>query len=120
LKDVALMKDFGAVIVFTDKAETARVWVEQLQPLLGDTPLLIVASAQASPLIHPYYQSGQVDGLVSGMAGGLIYESILGAEGDAGRNYTSLQLLSVLMAGLIVIGGFITLVKPKLNRGVRK
>ncbi len=120
LSNVKIMKDFGAVIVVTDKAETARVWVEQLQPLLGDTPLLIIASAQASPLVHPYYQSGQVDGLVSGMAGGLFYERIVGFEGDASRNYTSLQLLSVLMAALIVIGGFVTLVKPKLSGRARK
>jgi hypothetical protein len=120
LKSILLMKDFGAIIVLTDKAETARIWVEQLQTILGDTPLLIISSAQAAPLVHPYYQSGQVDGVVSGLANGLIYERILGSTGAASRNNTSLQMLSVLMAGLIMAGGFVSLVKPKMSKGKGK
>ena len=120
LKNVQGMADFGAIIVITDKAETARVWIEQLQPILGDTPLLMVTSAQASPLIQPYYQSGQVNGMVSGLAGGLIYERIMGASGEAGRNHTSLQLLSILMAALVLIGGFVSLVKPNSPGGKRQ
>ena len=117
LKNIQNMADFGAIIVITDKAETARVWIEQLQPTLGGTPLLMVTSAQASPLIQPYYQSGQVSGIVSGMAGGLVYERIMGSTGEAGRNQTSLQLLSVLMAVLVLSGGFISLVKPDSTGG---
>jgi len=120
LKNIQNMADFGAIIVITDKAETARVWIEQLQPTLNGTPLLMVTSAQASPLIQPYYQSGQVSGIVSGMAGGLVYERIMGSTGEAGRNHTSLQLLSVLMAALVLGGGFISLVKPDSTGGKRQ
>jgi hypothetical protein len=120
LKGIQNMADFGAIIVITDKAETARVWIEQLQPTLGDTPLLMVTSAQASPLIQPYYQSGQVSGMVSGLSGGLVYERIMGSTGEAGRNHTSLQLLSVLMAALVLGGGFISLVKPGSSGGKRQ
>ena len=120
LKSITVMKDFGAIIVLTDKAETARIWVEQLSDSLGDTPLLIISSAQAAPLIHPYYESGQVDGVVSGLANGLIYERILGSTGAASRNNSTLQILSVLMAGLILAGGFVSLVKPKMSKGKGK
>ncbi len=120
LKNVAHMKDFGAIIVVTDKAETARIWVEQLSESLGDTALLIISSAQAAPLIHPYYESRQVDGVVSGLSNGLIYERILGSTGAASRNNTSLQMLSVFMAVLIMAGGFVSLVRPKMSKGKGK
>ena len=118
-KNIQNLRDFGAIIVITDKSENARVWIEQIQPTLDGTPLLIISSAQASPLILPYYQSGQVDGLVSGMSGGMIYEQILGSSGGAGRNVASLQFLSVLMTSLVLIGGFVSLVNPKSGRRKR-
>ncbi len=112
LSSVSSLRDFGAVIVITDDSENARVWIEQIQPQIAGTPLLMVTSAQAAPLIQPYYQSGQVAGLVSGMPGSLVYERILQTPGDATAHLSSLQMLSVLMAGLILVGGFASMVKP--------
>ena len=112
LSSVQSLMDFGAVIVITDDSENARIWIEQIQPQIAATPLLMVTSAQASPLIQPYYQSGQIAGLVSGMPGSLVYERILQTPGDATGHLSSLQMLSVLMAGLILLGGFISMVKP--------
>lgn len=112
LSSVSSLKDFGAVVVITDDSENARVWIEQIQPQMAGTPLLMITSAQAAPLIQPYYQSGQVAGLVSGMPGSLVYERILQTPGDATGHLSSLQLLSVLMAGLILVGGFVSMVKP--------
>jgi len=112
LSSVSSLRDFGAVIVITDDSENARVWIEQIQPQITETPLLMVTSAQAAPLIQPYYQSGQLAGLVSGMPGSLVYERILQTPGDAAGHLSSLQMLSVLMAGLILVGGFASLVKP--------
>jgi hypothetical protein len=44
------------------------------------TPLLIVTSSQAEPLILPYYAAtpSQVQGLVAGLAGGLAYSRTVG------------------------------------------
>jgi hypothetical protein len=112
LSSVSSLQDFGAVIVITDDSENARVWIEQIQPQIAETPLLMVTSAQAAPLIQPYYQSGQVAGLVSGMTGSLVYERVMQTPGDSAGHLSSLQILSVLMAGLILVGGFISMVKP--------
>ncbi len=112
LNSVNSLKDFGAVIVISDDSENARIWIEQIQPQIAATPLLMVTSAQAAPLIQPYYQSGQIAGLISGMPGSLVYERILQTPGDATGHLSSLQMLSVLMAGLILLGGFVSMVKP--------
>ena len=67
------------VLVITDDADTARGWIEQVQPKLVDplspTPMTMVVSAQAEPLVYPSYLPfpKQVDGLVSGIAGGAYF-----------------------------------------------
>jgi hypothetical protein len=67
------MSGFSEVIVLTDSAETGRAWVEQVQPSMDKTPLLMVTSAQAAPLLMPYVQSRQINGMVDGLLGGVIY-----------------------------------------------
>jgi hypothetical protein len=82
LNTVATIQDFSAVIVLTNDADTARVWIEQVGPLLREAnrPLLLVSSSQAQPLILPYYEAtpSQVQGLISGLAGGVAYARSLG------------------------------------------
>jgi hypothetical protein len=82
LNTISSIKDFNAVIVITSDPDTARVWIEQVGPLLQTkgTPLLIVTSSQAEPLIRPYYEANppQVQGLVAGLAGGVAYSRTVG------------------------------------------
>jgi hypothetical protein len=82
LNAIASVKDFSAVIVMTNDPDTARTWIEQIGPQLQEagTPLLIVTSSQAEPLIRPYYTStpAQVQGLIAGLAGGVAYGRTVG------------------------------------------
>ena len=63
--NVGSFSEYAAVIVMSDHAESGRVWVEQLQnrkqldPALANQPLLVIASAQAGPLLQPYVSSRQ-------------------------------------------------------------
>ena len=82
LNAIASIKDFSAVIVLTNDPDTARIWIEQAGPLLQEagTPLLMVTSSQAEPLIRPYFEAkpAQVQGLIAGLAGGLAYGRTVG------------------------------------------
>jgi len=82
LNAIASIKDFSAVIVMTNDPDTARIWIEQIGPQLQEagTPLLIVTSSQAEPLIRPYNESNpaQVQGLIAGLAGGVAYGRMVG------------------------------------------
>jgi hypothetical protein len=82
LSAITSIKDFNAVIVLTNDADTARVWVEQIGTQLrqADKPLLFVSSSQAEPLILPYYQAmpSQVQGLIGGLDGGVAYARSVG------------------------------------------
>ncbi len=109
LQGVASLADFAALIVLTDSVETGRAWIEQTGETLGETPLLMVVSAQAEPIIYPYYKSGQIDGLVSGLSGGATYERINGRPG-LGRAYWDAFSIGLLLAEiLIAIGGMLSL-----------
>ena len=84
---------YAAVLVMTDHAESGRVWVEQLQnrkqvdPLLASQPLLMVASAQAGPLLQPYVDSRQVTGMLSGLAEAARYEAANSNSPGLARSY---------------------------------
>ncbi len=112
LDGVTNIKDFSAVIVFTNDADTARIWIEQAGPSLrqANRPLLFVSSAQAEPLILPYYQStpAQVQGLIAGLSGGVAYARTLGnvpqnGEWDAYSVGITVSIL-ILLVGTIAGG----------------
>ncbi|GAB1469612.1 hypothetical protein MASR2M66_04890 [Chloroflexota bacterium] len=106
LQNVTLLNQFAAIILITDDAEAARSWVEQTQTTRGAVPLLVVSSAQSAPMIQPYYESGQVQGLVSGLYGGAIVERQYnnGSPGLA-RRYWDGYSVGMLLAALFLFGG---------------
>jgi hypothetical protein len=102
---------YAAVLVMTDHAESGRVWVEQLQnrkqadPLLAGQPLLVVASAQAGPLLQPYVDSRQVAGMLSGLADAARYEAAgPGGPGLARSYWDAFGAGLALSIVLIVVG----------------
>jgi len=106
LGDVQTLADFAAVIVITDSPETARTWVEQVQPTLLEAELIMVVSAQAEPLVRPYYEGfpQQVQGLVTGLAGGAAYERGMPRTSLARTYWDALSYGLALTVLLIVIG----------------
>jgi hypothetical protein len=82
LNTISTVNDFSAVIVITNDADTARIWIEQIGTQLqtSEKSLLFITSAQAQPMILPYYQASppQVQGMVAGLAGGVAYGRSIG------------------------------------------
>jgi hypothetical protein len=116
LKDVKTLGGFSQVIVLTDSAETGRAWIEQVKPLMGDAPLLMVTSAQAAPLLMPYVQSQQINGMVSGFLGGVTYGQWRHVDTPASEYWGSYQIGTVLAIVVIVIGGLFSFIKAQGNR----
>jgi hypothetical protein len=103
LAAVRRLDDFSLVIVATHDPALARQWVEQTELVRGNTPFLMVVSAQAEPLVRPYYDSGQIDGLVTGVFGGEAYASLNGFSLSANR--WSAYSLATLLSALLVAAG---------------
>jgi hypothetical protein len=118
LSGVDSLDDFRLVLVITDSVDSGRAWVEQVEPALNGAPLLMVSSAQAAPMLEPYLQSGQVDGIVAGVSGGIAYEQLSQISGGArairGTYQTGMFVgVVILLLGLAL--GIITAVFSRSN-----
>jgi hypothetical protein len=104
LQGIRSLKDFAAVIVLTDNADTGRNWIEQAGPRLGKTPLLMLISAQAEPMVRPYFDSGQLAGLVSGLSDAKVFEQNYTRPGLANQYWNSYSLGMLVAELLIAVG----------------
>jgi hypothetical protein len=100
------LSDFSAVVVLTDNADTGRNWVEQTGPYLARTasariPILMIISAQAEPMLRPYFDSGQIKGLVAGLSDAKIYEQTYTRPGLA-DHYWNAYSLGILVAVVLI------------------
>jgi hypothetical protein len=120
LSAVSALADFGAVLVLTENPDTARSWIEQAQPFLESAgkPLLMVVSAQAEPMVRPYYETSprQVSGMISGLAGGAAYESISGNTGVSRLYWDAFGMGSISAVGIILVGALVSLVMALLSK----
>ena len=109
LQDISSLSDFDLVVVATENPDRARSWVEQIQPKLGNTPIILVVSRQAEPLVRPYYGSepSQIQGLVSGFGVGAFYLSSNAQAGFASMYWSSLNLALIVGGLLMLIGAVI-------------
>ena len=108
LINIAKITDFSAVLILTDDVEKGRTWIEQASATLNaaSTPILMVVSAQAEPIIYPYYASGQVDGLVSGLNGGATYEILQGkTDLGLGLKYWDAYSIGLFSAEILIVIG---------------
>jgi hypothetical protein len=106
MRGVTRLSDFATIIVLTDGLESGRVWIEQTASARGSSPLIVVSSAQASPMLLPYADSGQVSGLIGGLQGASGAEQANnGLPGLVRRYWDAYSLGTCLAAVLIVLGG---------------
>lgn len=106
LASVTRFSDFAAIIVLTDSVEAGRSWIEQTSLSRGNSLMIIAASAQAGPMLLPYVDSGQVNGLISGINGGAAAEQEnAGLPGLVRRYWDAYSVGLYLAVGLIVVGG---------------
>ena len=110
------LSDFKALLILTDNPDTSRNWIEQARSAIDhgtpldysdDTPILMVISAQAEPMIRPYFDSGQIQGLVTGLVGAKVYEQAAGSQGGLGQRYWGAFSLGIFTIILLIIGGAI-------------
>jgi hypothetical protein len=66
--------------------------------------MVMVASAQAEPMIRPYFDSGQLKGLVSGVLDAKIYEQYFNRPGLANQYWDSYSLGMLAAEILIILG----------------
>ncbi len=98
------LSSISAVFLLSDRYEGARIWIEQINALAPDMPLYLLVTAQAGPMLQPYWASGQIQGLLAGLPDGVAYETQVGDRGPAVRRWRGYQAGVLIMAALLVIG----------------
>jgi hypothetical protein len=103
----SLSQLFMAMVLVTDNADSARAWIEQTTSSRGNLPMVVITSAQAAPMIQPYFESQQVSGMVAGLYGGAVFEQKETATGTIkiARNYWDAYSFGMLLAMSLVLGG---------------
>ena len=102
---------YSAVLVLTDNANSARVWIEQVQaekeqdPALTLQPLVVAASAQAAPMLQPYVSSQQIHGLIAGIADASRFEFQNGSRPGIALSYVSAFGAGLLLAVVLITLG---------------
>jgi hypothetical protein len=122
LQGIDRLDKFALVIVATENPDIARYWIEQVQPQLGATPLIMLLSAQVEPMVWPYYHASpaQVQGLVSGLSGAAAYQ-VRSVQAGAATQYWSPYSLGMWIAALLmVLGGITYLVIAQMGRQKEK
>jgi hypothetical protein len=70
-------------------------------------------------MLRPYYESGQIKGLVSGLAGGEAYEQNNGIPGLSSRYWDSFSISSLVAGVVILIGSLMSLASSWQTRHMR-
>jgi hypothetical protein len=111
LQEVDQLSDFGMVAVITSGTDNARNWAEQAKPYMyvegvDVTPLVMVISAGAEPLLRPYYEASdpRINGLLSGLPAAAAYELRNGVPGDAQARWNPFGA-GILLAEIVLIVG---------------
>ena len=108
LAKVESIDDFVMILVITDDPNTAKVWIEQVGTVVKEGTLNMVISAQAEPLIQPYFRASPqyLSGYVSGVIDGLNYENLRGQPNLAYATWLPFNVGIIITVGTMFIGGF--------------
>lgn len=118
LAGVRPFSEYSAILVITDSLEGGRTWIEQAgPPWYAGKAFVVVSSAQAGPMLQPYYNSGQINGLVSGLFDAAVLEqNNAGRPGLARHYWDAYNLGLILTALLITLGALWSLIASLRDR----
>lgn len=112
MQGVRSVADVGMVLLLAAQPDDLRIWVEQIAAANPNIPVGAGVSARVEPVAGAYLGAGQLQGIVSGWAGGAAYERRVDAgQGRVYQYYlTSLGLAQLAVAALMVVGALVFLV----------
>ena len=110
---------FDGILILSDSDESARSWVEQLSVLTPETPINLLLTAQAGPLLLPYWESGQVTGMISGISEAAAIEASEAYETNISSLWRAYQTGILMLMIFMLIGAFFVVERTPSDEGRR-
>jgi hypothetical protein len=122
LQNIHSLADFALLVVATENPETARMWIEQVRPIVPNIPIVMALSAQAEPLVRPYYNASpqQIQGLLGGYSAAVLYDTALGRRTNAATLWSPFATGLSVAVLLMMIGLLVNLLLGFLARSREK
>src|SRR5207249_371398 len=108
------VRDYGSfplLISISAGYPGTKEWVQQVQARFH-LRMIAGVTAVSAPEFYPYLQSGQLVGLLPGMAGAAEYEKARGEKGTATRGMDAQSLGHVFVALCIILGNVVRRTRP--------
>ena len=106
MKNVRDYSSFVLLVNISAGYPGTKEWVQQVNSRFH-LPMVSGCTAVSAPEYYPYLQSGQLRGLLGGMAGAAEYENIRGEKGSATKGMDAQSLAHVFVALCIVMGNVV-------------
>ncbi len=106
---------FALMVSLSEGYPGTKEWVQQVQARFH-LPMVAGVTAVSAPEFYPYLQSGQLLGMLGGMAGAAEYELVRGERGSAARGMDAQSLAHLFVALCIVLGNVVQWTKRKEKR----
>ena len=104
LSGIEKMDDFDCIVILVDSLQGGRNWMEQVAPYLNDTKIFMISTEQESALLLPYYDSGQLDGILSGYYDASLFASAVNNRFEYISSWKAYQSGLLVMALLFFVG----------------
>jgi hypothetical protein len=121
LVEIQSISQYDSIILVTDNPENSKSWLEQIRVSIPEMTILVTATSQASPLLQPYVDSDQIDGMVSGLYGSLTYSQLIQSESAINTSYWNMYKIGIYIFILIILlGGLFQLIFKIFKKSVTK
>jgi hypothetical protein len=106
MRNVRDYSSFPLLVSISAGFPGTKEWVQQVQSRFH-LPMVSGCTAVSAPEYYPYLQSGQLRGLLGGMAGAAEYEKARGETGSATQGMDAQSLAHVFVAFCIILGNVV-------------
>jgi len=112
MRGVDRMTDLAILVNISAGYPGTKEWVQQVQSRYH-IEVVAGCTAVSAPEYYPYFQSGQLAGLMGGLAGAAEYEILVGKPGTATRGMDAQSLGHLAIIAFIVLGNVLYFTSKK-------
>jgi len=106
MRNVRDYSSFAMLVNISSGYPGTKEWVQQVNSRFH-LPMVSGCTAVSAPEYYPYLQSGQLKGLLGGMAGAAEYEKLRGEKGAATKGMDAQSLAHAFIALCIIAGNIV-------------